>query len=85
MNDYTYPPISALISDRFAAHTYWGLTNQENSQLLKYYIELEEGEFEGFDGDTFNSLSHSDEDIAFIESIFFATRSTSGHRLQTRA
>ena len=70
MNNYTYPPISALISDRFAAHTYWGLSNQENNQLLKYYIELDEGEFEGFDGDTFNSLGHSDEDIAFIESIF---------------
>ena len=85
MNNYTYPPISALISDRFAALTYCGLTNQENSQLLKYYIELEEGEFEGFDGDTFNSLGHSDEDIAFIESIFFATRPTSGHRLRKRA
>ena len=70
MNNYTYPPISALISDRFAAHTYWGLSNQENNQLLKYYIELDEGEFDGFGGDTFNSLGHSDEDIAFIESIF---------------
>ena len=70
MNDYTYPPISALISDRFSAHTYWGLSNQENNQLLKYYIELDEGQFDGFGGDTFNSLGHSDEDIAFIESIF---------------
>lgn len=64
----TNPPALALVSERFATITYWGL--DESSLDLSYYIHLEEGFERLEDGSSFYSVGHSQDDIDFIDDVF---------------
>jgi len=59
-----------LISDEFSNHTFAGLRGKIDGSLLRYYIHLAEEDVFLENGSSAHSVGHSEEDIAFIDSIF---------------